>query len=122
MLEAAGLLEDAFREYFELEACYLEALKQGGNLAGRQFGEPLRLFPCLQTVVLFVCASQESKSCLCVTNRSAKRVLGRCANSFTKQLNRVYKGFVHVWEPCSACLSHCTVMHVSVLESESVCD
>ncbi|KAA6429506.1 MAG: TRAPPII tethering factor, partial [Trebouxia sp. A1-2] len=38
MLEAAGLLEDAFREYFELEACYLEALKQGGNLAGRQFG------------------------------------------------------------------------------------
>lgn len=40
MLEAAGLLEDAFREYFELEACYLEALKQGGNLAGRQFGEP----------------------------------------------------------------------------------
>ena len=39
MLEAAGLLEDAFREYFELEACYLEALKQGGNLAGRPFGE-----------------------------------------------------------------------------------
>ena len=38
MLEAAGLLEDAFREYFELEACYLEALKQGGNLAGRHFG------------------------------------------------------------------------------------
>ena len=38
MLEAAGLLEDAFREYFELEACYLEALKQGGNLAGRPFG------------------------------------------------------------------------------------
>ena len=61
MLEAAGLLEDAFREYFELEACYLEALKQGGNLAGRQFGEPLHFFPaCLQTVVLFVCASQES--------------------------------------------------------------
>ena len=41
MLEAAGLLEDAFREYFELEACYLEALKQGGNLAGRQFGDSL---------------------------------------------------------------------------------
>ena len=41
MLEAAGLLEDAFREYFELEACYLEALEQGGNLAGRQFGELL---------------------------------------------------------------------------------
>ena len=40
MLEAAGLLEDAFREYFELEACYLEALKQGGNMAGRQFGKP----------------------------------------------------------------------------------
>ena len=39
MLEAAGLLEDAFREYFELEACYLEALEQGGNLAGRRFGE-----------------------------------------------------------------------------------
>lgn len=43
MLEAAGLLEDAFREYFELEACYLEALEQGGNLAGKQFGQ----FPCL---------------------------------------------------------------------------
>lgn len=41
MLEAAGLLEDAFREYFELEACYLEALKQGGNLAGRHFGGSL---------------------------------------------------------------------------------
>ena len=50
MLEAAGLLEDAFREYFELEACYLEALKQGGNLAGRQFGEAPHLIepnPCL---------------------------------------------------------------------------
>lgn len=43
MLEAAGLLEDAFREYFELEACYLEALKQGGNLAGRHFGGSLGL-------------------------------------------------------------------------------
>ncbi len=84
MLEAAGLLEDAFREYFELEACYLEALKQGGNLAGRQFGKPFCTVCCLQTAVLSVCASQESQGCLCVTNRSAKKVLGRCANSFTK--------------------------------------
>jgi len=50
MLEAAGLLEDAFREYFELEACYLEALKQGGNLAGRQFGEPF--------CIIFACRVQ----------------------------------------------------------------
>jgi hypothetical protein len=27
MLEGAGLLEDALREYAELEACYLEALQ-----------------------------------------------------------------------------------------------
>ena len=52
MLEAAGLLEDAFREYFELEACYLEALEQGGNLAGRQFGQLSQYSSCavLQTV------------------------------------------------------------------------
>ena len=68
MLEAAGLLEDAFREYFELEACYLEALKQGGNLAGRQFGEPFCVVCCLQTIVLLVCASQEAQGCLRVTN------------------------------------------------------
>lgn len=47
MLEAAGLLEDAFREYFELEACYLEALKQGGNLAGRPFGGYLCMHACM---------------------------------------------------------------------------
>lgn len=29
MLEAAGLLEDALREYSELEACYLEAVQVG---------------------------------------------------------------------------------------------
>lgn len=29
MLESAGLLEDALREYSELEACYLEALRVG---------------------------------------------------------------------------------------------
>ena len=38
MMEAAGLLEDALREYFELEACYLEALTEGGALGGRDFG------------------------------------------------------------------------------------
>lgn len=38
MLEAAGLLEDALREYFELEACFLEALSEGGVLAGHAFG------------------------------------------------------------------------------------
>ena len=40
MMEAAGLLEDALREYFELEACYLEALVEGGALGGREFGGP----------------------------------------------------------------------------------
>ena len=30
MLEAAGLLEDALREYTELEAAYLETLAQSG--------------------------------------------------------------------------------------------
>ncbi|KAK9858891.1 hypothetical protein WJX84_005283, partial [Apatococcus fuscideae] len=38
MLEAGGLLEDAVREYSELEACYLEALASGGPLAGAPFG------------------------------------------------------------------------------------
>lgn len=38
MLEAGGLLEDALREYFELEACFLEALSEGGALAGHAFG------------------------------------------------------------------------------------
>jgi hypothetical protein len=42
MLEAAGLLEDALREYYELDACYLEALEEGGALAGEDFGERLR--------------------------------------------------------------------------------
>ena len=67
MLEAAGLLEDAFREYFELEACYLEALKQGGNLAGRQFGEPLRFSPCLLADCSFVslCFTGVEKLSLC---------------------------------------------------------
>ena len=41
MLEAGGLLEDALREYSELEACYLEALAGGGPLAGGPFGEIL---------------------------------------------------------------------------------
>ena len=56
MLEAAGLLEDAFREYFELEACYLEALKQGGNLAGRQFGT-------LCHMLMLQCASNPEQNC-----------------------------------------------------------
>jgi len=37
MLEAAGLLEDALREYSELEACYLEALQVGGWVGGMYF-------------------------------------------------------------------------------------
>ena len=40
MQEAGGLLEDAVREYSELEACYLEALASGGPLAGAPFGTP----------------------------------------------------------------------------------
>mmetsp|Transcript_23884 Transcript_23884/g.66233 ORF Transcript_23884/g.66233 Transcript_23884/m.66233 type:complete len:1100 (-) Transcript_23884:40-3339(-) len=38
MLDAAGLLEDSLREYYELEACYLEALEDGGALTGGEFG------------------------------------------------------------------------------------
>lgn len=38
MLAAAGLMEDALREFFELEATYLEALASGGALAGADFG------------------------------------------------------------------------------------
>ena len=29
MMEAGGMLEDALREYSELEACYLDALQVG---------------------------------------------------------------------------------------------
>jgi hypothetical protein len=36
----AGMLEDALREYSELEACYLEALAAGGPLAAHPFGDP----------------------------------------------------------------------------------
>ncbi len=38
MLEAAGCLEDALREYSELEACYSEAIADGGALAAHPFG------------------------------------------------------------------------------------
>ncbi|BDA42989.1 Trafficking protein particle complex subunit 10 [Coccomyxa sp. Obi] len=38
MLEAAGCLEDALREYSELEACYSEAIANGGALAAHPFG------------------------------------------------------------------------------------
>lgn len=40
MLEAAGCLEDALREYSELEACYSEAIADGGALAAHPFGDP----------------------------------------------------------------------------------
>ncbi len=39
MLEAAGCLEDALREYSELEACYSEAIANGGALAAHPFGD-----------------------------------------------------------------------------------
>ncbi len=38
MLECAGLYEDAFKEYLELETCYLETLARGA-LASMDFGE-----------------------------------------------------------------------------------
>lgn len=40
MLEAAGLLEDALREYSELEAAYLEAL-QARPAAARAARQPM---------------------------------------------------------------------------------
>lgn len=43
MLAAAGLAEDALREFFELEAAYLEALASGGSLADSDFGALPRL-------------------------------------------------------------------------------
>lgn len=38
MLEAAGLMEDALREYFELEACFLEVPMHSGALSVHAFG------------------------------------------------------------------------------------
>lgn len=49
MLEAAGLLEDAHREYTELEAAYIGAVTDG-TLVGRDFGRHLvtsRLLSCV---------------------------------------------------------------------------
>ena len=76
MLEAAGLLEDAFREYFELEACYLEALKQGGNLAGRHFGG--FAFACL--CVHFACMACVHSICcgLCMQASVCMPLCGFC--------------------------------------------
>ena len=65
MLEAAGLLEDAFREYFELEACYLEALKQGGNLAGRPFGGYLCMHACAPVIYAWFCVCSRCCGPLC---------------------------------------------------------
>ena len=38
MYEAAHMLDDALREYSELEACYLEAMAAGSELASAAFG------------------------------------------------------------------------------------
>lgn len=38
MLRAAGLMQDALREFYELEATFLSALATGGSLAGADFG------------------------------------------------------------------------------------
>ena len=47
MLESVRLLDDALREYFELEAACLEALEEGGSLHGHPFGPcPFTLSPC----------------------------------------------------------------------------
>lgn len=48
MLAAAGLSEDALREFYELEATYLEALSCGGTLAEAAFGEQ----PCATRLVV----------------------------------------------------------------------
>lgn len=53
MLESAGLLDDALREYAELEACYSEALATGGALTGVPFGNPV-CFSSVTLAVLFV--------------------------------------------------------------------
>lgn len=45
MLESVRLLEDALREYFELEAACLEALEGGGSLHGQPFGHQTPLWP-----------------------------------------------------------------------------
>ena len=39
MLEGVRLLEDALREYYELEAACIEALEEGGSLYGQAFGK-----------------------------------------------------------------------------------
>lgn len=57
MLEAAGCLEDALREYSELEACYSEAIADGGALAAHPFGDPQ------STVYLWISPRNPSLSC-----------------------------------------------------------
>lgn len=92
MLEAAGLLEDAFREYFELEACYLEALEQGGNLAGRQFGQ-------------LSCHNQKMQGCL------------TCLGSSYVLLHWHGGGIDHAWRriilqpPLWSCAASCHAHH-----------
>lgn len=51
MLLAAGLLQDALREFYELEATYLSALAAGGSLAGSEFGAPQSRQPSLSTAI-----------------------------------------------------------------------
>jgi hypothetical protein len=46
MLEAAGLAEDALREFFELEATYLGSAAAGGGTAGHEPGALLQRCRC----------------------------------------------------------------------------
>jgi hypothetical protein len=39
MLEGAGLWEDAFQEYVELETCYLDSLEQKEETVTGDFGK-----------------------------------------------------------------------------------
>lgn len=72
MLEAAGLLEEALREYYELEACYLESLSDGGALAGRDFGaRQARLHAC----AVCICSRLHA---ICSIHTTARKVLA-CA-------------------------------------------
>jgi hypothetical protein len=46
MLEAAGLAEDALREFFELEATYLGSAAAGGGVSGHEPGAPFATYCC----------------------------------------------------------------------------
>ena len=73
MLEAAGLAEDALREFFELEATYLESAAAGGGTSGHEPGMPPERYRCRAFR-----ASDTRQPCMpmCQTPHAAQRLWG----------------------------------------------